>query len=59
MDRASKLNSTKATKEQTMSEMQKMAHIEYFKQGGGPLFPGMRYYSPKPIEASFPMRADR
>lgn len=27
-------------KEQSMSNMQKLANAEYFKDGGGPLFPG-------------------
>lgn len=40
MDRATKMSNSKATKEQTMSEMQKFANAEYFKSGGGPLFPG-------------------
>ncbi|PNY22678.1 Uncharacterized protein TCAP_07068 [Tolypocladium capitatum] len=40
LDRASRISSSKMTKEQSMSQMQKLANAEYFKDGGGPLFPG-------------------
>lgn len=40
MDRASRQSSNKMAKEQSMSNMQKLANAEYFKDGGGPLFPG-------------------
>lgn len=33
-------NMRAGTKEQTMSQMQKAAAAEVFKDGGGPLFPG-------------------
>ncbi|KFG83439.1 hypothetical protein MANI_018085 [Metarhizium anisopliae] len=39
MDRASRQSSNKMAKEQSMSNMQKLANAEYFKDGGGPLFP--------------------
>lgn len=40
MERAARSGASKATKEQSMSQMEKMANAEYFKGGGGPLFPG-------------------
>lgn len=40
MDRAARAGSSKMTKEQSISQLQKMANAEYFKDGGGPLFPG-------------------
>ncbi|KAL3955112.1 hypothetical protein ACCO45_010675 [Purpureocillium lilacinum] len=40
LDRASRVSSSKMSKEQSMSQMQKVANAEYFKDGGGPLFPG-------------------
>jgi protein MBA1 len=40
LDRASRQSSNKMAKEQSMSNMQKLANAEYFKDGGGPLFPG-------------------
>lgn len=40
LDRASRQGSNKMSKEQSMSNMQKMANAEYFRDGGGPLFPG-------------------
>jgi hypothetical protein len=40
MDRAARAGSSRMTKEQSISQLQKMANAEYFKDGGGPLFPG-------------------
>ncbi|KHO00967.1 uncharacterized protein MAM_01745 [Metarhizium album ARSEF 1941] len=40
LDRASRQSSAKMAKEQSMSDLQKLANAEYFKDGGGPLFPG-------------------
>ncbi|XWW94234.1 hypothetical protein V2A60_002177 [Cordyceps javanica] len=40
MNRQQKLGERGATKEQTMSQMQKAAAMDVFKDGGGPLFPG-------------------
>lgn len=40
LDRASRISSSKMNKEQSMSQMQKLANAEYFRDGGGPLFPG-------------------
>ncbi|OAA44992.1 hypothetical protein NOR_03746 [Metarhizium rileyi] len=40
LDRASRQSSNKMAKEKSMSNMQKLANAEYFKDGGGPLFPG-------------------
>lgn len=40
MERAARAGAKRATKEQSMSQMEKMANAEYFKGGGGPLFPG-------------------
>lgn len=51
MDRAARAGSSRMTKEQSISQLQKMANAEYFKDGGGPLFPGSyllldSYFSP-------------
>lgn len=43
LDRAAKRGASKAVKEQTMSQMQRAANAEYFRGGGGPLFPGTIY----------------
>lgn len=40
MNASQKIGERNATKEQTMSEMQKAAAMEVFRDGGGPLFPG-------------------
>ena len=40
MDRDTQASKRKMNKEQSMSQMQKAANAEYFKDGGGPLFPG-------------------
>ncbi|ODA78563.1 hypothetical protein RJ55_05945 [Drechmeria coniospora] len=40
LNRFSKVSSDKMKKESSMSEMQKLANAEYFKDGSGPLFPG-------------------
>ncbi|UNI24390.1 hypothetical protein JDV02_010140 [Purpureocillium takamizusanense] len=40
MDRAARVSSSRMNTEQSMSQMQKLANAEYFKDGGGPLFPG-------------------
>lgn len=40
MSQQQKLGERGATKEQTMSQMQKAAAMDVFKDGGGPLFPG-------------------
>ncbi|GAB0133109.1 hypothetical protein EsDP_00001525 [Epichloe bromicola] len=40
LDRASRQSSAKMAKEQSMSRMQRLANAEYFRDGGGPLFPG-------------------
>ena len=50
MERASRQSSSKMSKEQSMSHMQKLANAEYFKDGGGPLFPGTATLYP-PIKA--------
>lgn len=41
MSHQQKLGERGATKEQTISQMQKSAAMDVFKDGGGPLFPGM------------------
>lgn len=45
MDRAARAGSSRMTKEQSISQLQKMANAEYFKDGGGPLFPGSHIHS--------------
>lgn len=40
MANQNKMGMRQAQKEQTMSEMQKAAAQEVFRDGGGPLFPG-------------------
>lgn len=40
MSHQQKLGERGATKEQTISQMQKSAAMDVFKDGGGPLFPG-------------------
>lgn len=40
LDRAARSSANKMNKEHSMSQLQKLANAEYFKDGGGPLFPG-------------------
>lgn len=53
MERASRQSSKKMAKEQSMSNLQKIANAEYFKDGGGPLFPGSYHERLNPI--AFPL----
>lgn len=43
MSHQQKLGERGAVKEQTMSQMQKAAAMDVFKDGGGPLFPGTNF----------------
>lgn len=51
MDRAARAGSSRMTKEQSISQLQKMANAEYFKDGGGPLFPGSHLHPDSPFSS--------